>query len=265
MEAAYLRIKNWGKLQHYSDRRPPWIKLYQGLLGDDDDFARLDEATQWQLVRIWIVASRSSALTVDELGHQVPVVANDAASLQRSIQSLKRVPLAKLIREGWLIPVSDDELVEAAPRKRKAIGDRSKIVAVEGVNSDVDLVADAESDGVGASAALAPRKHDASALYRGRGTEGLDLASIRGRQSGTDDLPESINPENLLLVTRLMHRIGDHADDGTHHVVTSYAAQLPPAALAKVIESIEITHPQNRAAYAVSALRCEIEERSNAA
>jgi len=32
-----LRVKNWGKFQHYKDRNPPWIKLHRGLLGGSAD------------------------------------------------------------------------------------------------------------------------------------------------------------------------------------------------------------------------------------
>lgn len=116
MQASYLRVKNHTKHQHYdpTKRRPPWIKLYNDLLGGDvGGFDELSEAEQWQLVRIWLVASKSSALTHDENGKVVPVVANDEKSLRRSIMSLKRIPLEKFIREGWLIPVAEDELIEA--------------------------------------------------------------------------------------------------------------------------------------------------------
>lgn len=88
-----------------------------------------------------------------------------------------------------------------------------------------------------------------------------ELQDLPGRQF----VPESLPIENELLLARLLARIGDHADQGTAPVVRSYAGKLPPAAIAKVIESIELNHPTDRAAYAVRALRNEINERSNAA
>jgi hypothetical protein len=66
---------------------------------------------QWQLVRIWLVASKSSSLTYDETGKVVPVVADDEKSLRRSIMSLRRIPLEKFIRDGWLIPVAEADLI----------------------------------------------------------------------------------------------------------------------------------------------------------
>ena len=117
MEPTYLRIKNWARFQHYDAkrRRPPWIKFYNDLIGDDDDFGMLGEAEQWQLVRIWLIASRSSRFTVELVNEElrvVPVVAFDEQTLRRAIQSLKKIPLARFVREGWLIPVEENELVD---------------------------------------------------------------------------------------------------------------------------------------------------------
>lgn len=111
---CYLRVKNWSQFQHYDAkrRRPPWIKFYNDLIGNNDDFGMLSEADQWQLVRIWLIASRSSRFTVDENDKIVPVVAYDEQTLRRSIQTLKKVPLARFVDEGWLIPVEEHDLVD---------------------------------------------------------------------------------------------------------------------------------------------------------
>jgi hypothetical protein len=51
-----LRIKNWKKFQHYKNRKPPWIRLYNDLL-DDPDFNELDGELVKTLVKIWLAAS----------------------------------------------------------------------------------------------------------------------------------------------------------------------------------------------------------------
>lgn len=113
MEARYLRVKKWSEKQHYPTevRRPPWIKLYNTTLKSGEKFMELTEAEQWQLVRIWLVASHSEVLTLDEKGKQVPVLPLDERSLRRSTMGLRPLPLAKFIREGWLIPVDAHELL----------------------------------------------------------------------------------------------------------------------------------------------------------
>jgi len=55
----FFRVKNWDGLQHYRDRTPPWIKLYNHLL-DDYEFACLQDASKLHLVLIWLLASRTS-------------------------------------------------------------------------------------------------------------------------------------------------------------------------------------------------------------
>lgn len=111
MTAVYLRVKNWKEWQHYKDREPPWVKLHSKLLRDSG-FLELGEVQQWQLVRIWMVAAQSSRFTLDEKGRVVPVVVKDESAIRRATASLKKVPLALFIEQGWLIPVEEEQLVE---------------------------------------------------------------------------------------------------------------------------------------------------------
>ena len=53
-----LRPRNWGKFQHYKDRRPPWIRLYHSLLDDRAFWALKGEDSKY-LVAIWLIASES--------------------------------------------------------------------------------------------------------------------------------------------------------------------------------------------------------------
>jgi hypothetical protein len=300
VDATYLRIKNFADFQHYDPlkRTPPWIEQYTALL-DDLDFLRLDEFTQRQLARIWLVAARSSSVTFDENQVVVPVVANDAQSLQRAISSVKKVPLAMLIRGGWLIPVDEEDLlspaqIAAAPPRKKPRASKAAQPAADGGwdgfsdESDCNLAEhtnDVET--------LARRSHGASTtldlsieaeVSEVSEVSELDLASIPGRHSASELAPlgsgladaierartaseqrsEGLPIEMEFQVGRLIRLIGDHADEGTRHVIERYAARLPQASLAKVIESLEFNHVEDRAAYAVGALRDEIAERNAA-
>lgn len=51
-----LKIKNWGKFQHFKDRTPPWVKLYRDLL-DDPDWHELDGESAKTLIMLWLIAS----------------------------------------------------------------------------------------------------------------------------------------------------------------------------------------------------------------
>jgi len=50
------KVKNWGKFQHFKDRRPPWIKLYRDLL-DDLEWFELDATSSKHLINLWLIAS----------------------------------------------------------------------------------------------------------------------------------------------------------------------------------------------------------------
>lgn len=101
---AYVTIKNWKTWQHYKDREPPWVKLHSRVL-NDDAFMGLTEAYQWQLVRIWLVAARSSKYTLDGDKRRTPVLSCKEATIRRAIGTTRRVPIDLFIAEGWLIPV----------------------------------------------------------------------------------------------------------------------------------------------------------------
>jgi hypothetical protein len=53
----YLRVKNFEKYQHYSKRRPPWIKIYFALLSDPD-FAGMTSASKMHTIAIMMLASQ---------------------------------------------------------------------------------------------------------------------------------------------------------------------------------------------------------------
>jgi hypothetical protein len=51
-----MRIKDWHKFQHFRDRKPPWVKLYRGLL-DDLEWHELDDKSARVLVMLWLIAA----------------------------------------------------------------------------------------------------------------------------------------------------------------------------------------------------------------
>lgn len=239
MDSRYLRVKNWGDLQHYRDKEPKWIKAYAKLL-HDGRFQELDEPVQYQLFRIWLVASQSSRFTFDETGRRVPVVAYDERTLRRAIKTLKKIPLEMFVREGWLVPVAEEELDDES-LSRPALDAVSR-PALEKPLSRVR--------------SRAPSQQRGREVEQEEPQAGLLVAS----NATTEDLPF----ENELLTARLIGLIGSSGDEHTPQVVRSYARRLPPASLVKVIESVEKQPRDSRARYAVGALKSELNERSAA-
>ena len=84
-------VKNFERFQHYKDRAPPWIKLYNELL-DDYDFGKLPDASKMHLIAIWLLASRSD--------NKIPY---DATWVARRINANTKVDLALLVSSGFIV------------------------------------------------------------------------------------------------------------------------------------------------------------------
>jgi|GEM_PF-6423906 len=90
MERQYFRVKNFEEFQHYKDRSPPWIKLYNDLL-DNYEFACLQDASKLHLVMIWLLASRNENRLI-----------LDAKWIGARINATEEVNLEVLIASGFI-------------------------------------------------------------------------------------------------------------------------------------------------------------------
>jgi hypothetical protein len=95
-----FHVKNFEKFQHYKDRAPPWIKLYNELL-DDYEFGLLPDATKMHLVAIWLLASRSE--------NKIPF---DPAWVARRINANSKVDLSLLADRGFIVVDQELQAVE---------------------------------------------------------------------------------------------------------------------------------------------------------
>ena len=84
-------VRNFERFQHYKDRSPPWIKLYNELL-DDYRFAVLPDASKWHLVAIWLLASRSD--------NEIPA---DTKWIAGHIGATEQVDLTPLQDAGFIV------------------------------------------------------------------------------------------------------------------------------------------------------------------
>lgn len=115
-------VKNFEKFQHYKDRSPPWIKLYNELL-DDYDFGLLPDASKWHLVAIWLLASRSN--------NEIPL---DPAWVQKRICASSPVDLTILKNAGF-IQYNQNRSKPLA--KRKQVDDLEREGQVQGEKKDI--------------------------------------------------------------------------------------------------------------------------------
>jgi hypothetical protein len=99
-----LRVKNWRKFQHYSDRNPPWIKLHFEILSSRD-WVTLDDASRVLAIACMLIASRNEG-----------VIPADSDYVQR-VAYLKKPPNFKpLIACGFLEVASDCKQMLASAR-----------------------------------------------------------------------------------------------------------------------------------------------------
>lgn len=99
-------IKNWSDFQQYKDDRPlHWIKLHNSLL-DDFSFNQLPETQQLQLLKLWLVASRTGGK-----------LEGDSKWLAQLVK-LKKVDIDQLITSGFIIRTKSYEDVPREEKRR---------------------------------------------------------------------------------------------------------------------------------------------------
>lgn len=59
-----LRPRKWSEFQHYTNRKPTWIKLHRSLL-DDYAFARLSLESRATAPMLWLIASEDTAGNIE--------------------------------------------------------------------------------------------------------------------------------------------------------------------------------------------------------
>lgn len=90
--SGFFSVVNFDALQHYKDRSPPWIKLYNSLL-DSYEFAQLPDASKAHLLAIYLLASRNS--------NKIPA---DPEWIKTSIKAHENVDLNLLVKFGFIEP-----------------------------------------------------------------------------------------------------------------------------------------------------------------
>ncbi len=70
-----MRVKDWQRFQHYSNRRPPWIKFYTEIIeefkedGTPNDLFALSDSAKLTLLLAWLLASHFGGNLPDRPAH----------------------------------------------------------------------------------------------------------------------------------------------------------------------------------------------------
>ncbi len=133
-----LTPKNWKEFQHYSDRKPAWIKLHRGLL-DDFGYSRLPLASRALAPMLWLLASEyeGGAITaaMSEIAFRLRITEDDlSAALTPLIEAgfflTDSVPLSSRKQEACLEREKQEETqeqTESRARARETVDEVSKI------------------------------------------------------------------------------------------------------------------------------------------
>jgi uncharacterized phage protein (TIGR02220 family) len=93
----YFEVINFAQMQHYKDRNPPWIKLYNEIL-DDYKFSCLQDASKLHHILICLLASRNN--------NKIPY---DAKWIAKRINASEPVNLKALEDAGLIRRINDLE------------------------------------------------------------------------------------------------------------------------------------------------------------
>jgi len=147
-----LRVPNWEAHQHYKDRNPPWIKLYNTLL-EDYDFATLPDLSKGHLILIWLYASRTK--------NEIP---SDPGFLKFKL-GLHEMPDLKGLVEAGFLEFTEETLA--------IYSDDASMMLAQNANSGAPTI------GAGSQPMLASCKHDASTMLAQRERESRERAEQR--------------------------------------------------------------------------------------
>lgn len=114
----YFSVKNYDKFQHYKDRTPPWIKLYNCLL-EDYEFSCLQDASKLHLIMIWLLASR--------MDNKIPL---DPEWLKVKLALDKKPDLNILLEKGFILSdsnaLAECKQVDSTEREREESRERAE-------------------------------------------------------------------------------------------------------------------------------------------
>ena len=83
-----ISMRNWGRFQHYQNRRPPWIKVHRELL-DNRQWSECSPSASKLLVEMWLIASEDESGVIDkDLADLAFRLRRPEAEMRRDVEEL---------------------------------------------------------------------------------------------------------------------------------------------------------------------------------
>jgi hypothetical protein len=171
---GWIVVRNWDRFQHYTDRRPVWIKLYTDI-NSNDEWLGLSSAARGMLTTIWVEFARSGGhLRVQKCmelcGKSARSSHLDSLIHAGFIQVVASKPLAQRREEEEKKELKAPTLRLEPPKPAPTASHRTNVVAADGfaaiermirngvIHDDLDL--DAELRGYRIDGHLAESLHE---------------------------------------------------------------------------------------------------------
>lgn len=214
--ASYIRVRNWDRYQHYSDRNPPWIKLHVELL-DKHDTMTLPVATRWLAISLLLLAARNDNvidLNVSWLARESNLT---PPQTERGLKELTQCRFIEPVGRKRAASAALDESLSSRARTRSAS------VSEEGIGAN-DLVAHYVGHATSLGVVLPRQSKGAAAQQVGKLVrEGIEPRWIRRALELLTE--KGLNPASLPSLVVEAQREGQR--NGKHGLTAAQILALP--------------------------------------
>ena len=88
--SGYLRVRNWGKFQHYRNRRPVWIKVYTELVQPRSPYLQLSIEARGVLTGLWLLAAEYANAIPNDHEHVAKLLGTSPEACREAFMELRK-------------------------------------------------------------------------------------------------------------------------------------------------------------------------------
>lgn len=198
-----IQVRNWKTFQHYTGRKPPWIKLHRQLLENREWFNLSGDACKL-LAECWLLASEHD-------GGAIPLTTADLCWRLRRPDVLGTAALLQeLAAAGFIDLCEHDASAPQAPRKRAAMLETEAEKETEEQNSAANAAAAEPPEDEPQQEADTPDSEAVDEAWR-KAIGALRSTWPKGKlpRENVDDRPWSVDREYSIFAQLIEHHPAD--------------------------------------------------------
>ncbi len=111
----YLELRNWGKYQHYADRKTPWVRLYPKIIDprENPDLTSLPQPTRLLAFYLICLAAKTDNMIPAKTGWIASETGMPVATVRKGLAELNKI---RFVRKSNGDGASMDATVSTRPR-----------------------------------------------------------------------------------------------------------------------------------------------------